>query len=53
MRGAELVADMKVVSDNIFVKSKCNALTSKEFSDFISENQIDEFMWQAQTLSHV
>ncbi|MCI8326055.1 MAG: cysteine hydrolase [Clostridia bacterium] len=42
-RGAELVADMKVVSDNIFVKSKGNALTSKEFSDFISENQIDEF----------
>ncbi len=42
-RGAELVADMKVVSDNIFVKSKGNALTSKEFSDFISENEIDEF----------
>lgn len=42
-RGAELVADMKVVFDNIFVKSKGNALTSKEFSDFISENQIDEF----------
>lgn len=42
-RGAEFVADMKVVSDNIFVKSKGNALTSKEFSDFISENEIDEF----------
>ena len=42
-RGAELVSDMKIVSDNIFVKSKGNALTSEEFAAFISENGIKEF----------
>ena len=41
--GAELVPDMKIVSDNIFVKSKGNALTSEDFAAFISENQIAEF----------
>ena len=42
-RGAELVSDMKIVSDNIFVKSKGNALTSEGFAAFISENGIKEF----------
>jgi nicotinamidase-related amidase len=28
-RGAELVSDMKIVSENIFTKSKGNALTSE------------------------
>lgn len=42
-RGAELVADMKIVSENIFTKSKGNALTSEEFASFISENGIKEF----------
>ncbi len=42
-RGAELVADMKIVSDNIFVKSKGNALTSEAFAHFISKNEIKEF----------
>lgn len=42
-RGAELVADLKVVSENIFVKSKGNALTSEEFANFIRNNQISEF----------
>ena len=41
--GAELVPEMKVVSDNIFVKSKSNALTSEEFAAFIRENGITEF----------
>ena len=41
--GAELVSDMKIVSDNIFTKSKGNALTSAEFADFISKNGISEF----------
>ena len=42
-KGAELVPEMKVVSDNIFVKSKSNALTSEEFAGFIKENGLDEF----------
>ena len=31
-KGEELVPEMKVVSDNIFVKTKSNALTSEAFS---------------------
>lgn len=42
-RGAELVSDMNIVSDNIFVKSKGNALTSEGFAAFISDNNIKEF----------
>lgn len=42
-RGAELVSELKVVSDNIFVKTKSNALTSEPFAAFIKENGIDEF----------
>ena len=42
-RGAELVPDLKVVSQNIFTKSKTNALTSEKFAAFIKKNQINEF----------
>ena len=42
-KGAELVPELKVVSNNVFVKSKANALTSEEFSEYIQENGIDEF----------
>lgn len=42
-RGAELVPDMKIVSENVFTKSKGNALTSEEFADFINKNEIGEF----------
>ncbi len=42
-KGAELVPELKVISDNIFVKTKSNALTSEAFSDFIKVNSIDEF----------
>ena len=41
--GEELVADMQIVSRNIFTKTKGNALTSEEFAAFISENGINEF----------
>lgn len=41
--GAELVPDMKILSDTIFTKSKGNALTSKEFTDFIKKNEITDF----------
>ncbi len=39
-KGEELVPEMKVVSDNIFVKTKSNALTSEAFSAFIAANGI-------------
>lgn len=42
-KGEELVSDMKVVSDNIFVKTKGNALTSEAFSEFIEKNKITCF----------
>jgi len=42
-RGSELVADMKVVSNNLFEKSKGNALTSEAFVDFIKKHEINEF----------
>ena len=42
-KGEELVPEMKVVSDNIFVKTKSNALTSEAFSAFIAANGIKEF----------
>ena len=42
-RGEDLVPELKVVSDNIFVKTKSNALTSEAFSKFIAENGITEF----------
>lgn len=41
--GAELVPEMKIVSDHIFTKTKSNALTSADFSAFIQENAITEF----------
>lgn len=41
--GAELAPDMKIVSENIFTKTKGNALTSEEFSAFIAQNEISDF----------
>lgn len=41
--GAELVSDLNIVSENIFTKSKGNALTSEAFAEFISKNEISEF----------
>ena len=42
-KGSQLVPELLILSDHIFVKTKSNALTSKEFSDFIQENDIQEF----------
>ncbi|MBE5853285.1 MAG: cysteine hydrolase [Lachnospiraceae bacterium] len=42
-KGAEFVSEMKIVSDNIFLKTKANALTSEEFVSFIDRNKINEF----------
>ena len=41
--GAELVSDMHIVSENIFTKTKGNALTSEAFAAFVRENEIKEF----------
>ena len=42
-KGAELVPELKIVSENIFVKTKSNALTSEAFCGFIKANSISEF----------
>ena len=40
--GAELAPDLNLVSDNVFTKTKGNALTSEAFAQFISANEISE-----------
>ena len=42
-KGAELVPELRIVSDHIFVKTKANALTSEAFSEFIRSRDIREF----------
>ena len=42
-RGSDLVPDMKLASKNIFEKTKGNALTSEDFTDFVRKNEIGEF----------
>ncbi len=42
-RGFELVPELNIVSNNIFTKSKGNALTSEAFANFIRANEIKEF----------
>ena len=42
-RGSELASDLKIVSKNVFTKYKGNALSSEEFTDFISKNEIRDF----------
>lgn len=43
-KGAEIVPELRVVSDNIFTKTKANALTNEEFSAFIEANGIRSFI---------
>ncbi|SCX86133.1 Nicotinamidase-related amidase [Lachnospiraceae bacterium XBB2008] len=42
-KGAELVPELKVVSENVFEKSKASALTSEAFTGFIEKNNIEEY----------
>lgn len=42
-RGAELVPELKIVSDFIFTKTKSNALTSEDFAAFIQTHGVTEF----------
>ena len=41
--GAELVPELHVVSENIFIKTKSSALTSEGFTAFIAAHNITEF----------
>jgi len=43
-KGAQLVPDMHIVSEHVFTKTKGNALSSQEFSDFIKTHEIREFL---------
>ena len=43
-KGAEIVPELKIVSDYVFIKTKSNALTSEAFNDFIQEKGITEFV---------
>ena len=43
-KGAEIVPELQIVSDNIFIKTKANALTCEAFCAFIEENDITEFV---------
>lgn len=42
-RGAEFAPELKVVSTNVFAKSKSSALTCDDFVNFINQNQLTEF----------
>ena len=42
-KGAELVPELKVVTDNVFEKSKASALTCEAFAEFVEKNMIEEF----------
>ena len=42
-KGEAFVPELNVVTDNVFVKSKANALTSEDFVRFINDNGITEF----------
>ena len=42
-KGAELVHELKVVTDNVFEKSKASALTCGTFAGVIEKNNIAEF----------
>ena len=42
-KGAELVPELKVVTDHVFEKSKASALTSEAFAAFVEKNRIAEF----------
>ena len=41
--GEALAPDLKVVSDNVFLKTKANALTSEAFAAYIAEHEITRF----------
>jgi nicotinamidase-related amidase len=42
-KGAELAPDLNVINNNIFTKTKGNALTSLEFANYIESKGLDEF----------
>lgn len=41
-KGEELVPELKIVSENIFTKTKGNALTNQDFAKFLKDHDVDE-----------
>jgi nicotinamidase-related amidase len=41
--GSELVSELKIVSENVFVKHKQSTCSSEEFMGFVRKNEINEF----------
>ena len=41
--GSALASDLKLVSEHVFTKYKGNALSSEDFTNFISKNEIRDF----------
>lgn len=42
-KGEAFVPELNVITDNVFVKSKANVLTSEDFVRFTNDNSITEF----------
>ena len=42
-KGAELVPELRMASDHVFIKTKSNALTSEAFVSFLTENGLTDF----------
>ena len=42
-KGEELVPELRIASDHVFVKTKASALTSEAFTDFIRSKDLREF----------
>lgn len=43
-KGADIVPELKVMSEHVFIKTKSNALTSEAFRAFVEEKGITEFV---------
>ena len=42
-KGEQLVPELNIASDHLFVKTKASALTSEAFAAWIQENELNEF----------
>ena len=51
-KGAELVPELKIASDNIFVKTKANALTSVAFSEYKRDRYYEKLRSQGAQIEY-